>query len=41
MKFLKEPLFHFLVLGVALFLLYGLVSDDSGDSQNQLVVTRG
>ncbi|TDJ33969.1 MAG: peptidyl-prolyl cis-trans isomerase [Gammaproteobacteria bacterium] len=41
MKFLKEPLFHFLALGAALFLLYGLVSDDSGGSQNQLVVTRG
>jgi len=41
MKFFKEPLFHFLALGAALFLLYGLVSDDSGDAQNQLLVTQG
>lgn len=41
MKFLKEPLFHFLALGAVLFVLYGFVSKDSGDSQNQLVVTRG
>lgn len=41
MRFLKEPLFHFLALGAALFVLYGFVGNDSGDSQNQLVVTRG
>ena len=41
MKFFKEPLFHFLALGAALFLLYGLVSDDRRDAQNQLLVTQG
>ena len=41
MKLLKEPLFHFLALGAALFILYGFVSDDSSDSLNRLVVTQG
>lgn len=35
---LREPLLHFFVLGVFLFVLYGLVSDQSGRSADEIVV---
>jgi hypothetical protein len=40
-KFIREPLLHFLVLGVALFLLYGWLNNGLPGSQNEIVVSRG
>ena len=43
-KFLKEPLIHFALLAMALFLLFQLVSKDSSsvpDQQEEIVVTQG
>jgi len=42
-NFLKEPLFHFLLLGAGLFLLFGLVNknNDSIDTKQEIVVTQG
>jgi hypothetical protein len=41
-RWLKEPLLHFVVLGIGLFALYGLVSDgsESGGSEDIVVDTR-
>ena len=36
-KLLKEPLIHFLVLGFGLFLLFELVSGDTGDYDDQII----
>jgi len=36
-KILKEPFFHFIVIGIALFLLYGLVNEKK-DSQNTIII---
>jgi PPIC-type PPIASE domain len=41
MKFIREPLVHFLLLGVAIFVIYGLVSDGSGSKPGYIVVTQG
>jgi hypothetical protein len=38
-KLLREPLLHFLLLGVALFALYGSLND--GRPQNEIFVSRG
>ena len=38
MKWLKEPLLHFAVLGIGLFALYGLTSNDAGASAEEIVV---
>ena len=41
-RFLREPLFHFLLLGAALFLIYDLVANrDGGDTDEQIVVSAG
>lgn len=40
MKFLKEPLVHFLALGALLFVLYGVIGDEQ-DRPNKIVVTQG
>ena len=39
MKWLREPLVHFLALGAGLFLLYGLVGGAEEDSSDQIVVS--
>ncbi len=40
-KFIREPLLHFMVLGVALFVLYGWLNDGLPGSRNEIVVSRG
>jgi len=39
MKLVREPLFHFLALGGALFLLFGLVDDSAGTRADRIAVT--
>lgn len=39
-KWLKEPLFHFLLLGAAIFLVYGMVADQ-GRGEKEIFVSRG
>lgn len=41
MKLLREPLFHFLLLGAAIFLIHGLVSRHSAAKPGEIVVTQG
>ncbi len=36
-KLLKEPFFHFILIGIALFLLYGLVNDKSNSKDTILI----
>lgn len=36
-KIIKEPFFHFILLGIALFLLYGLVNDNS-NSKDTIII---
>ena len=36
-KILKEPLFHFLLMGIALFLIYGLVSNELDDEDTIVI----
>lgn len=40
-RLLREPLVHFLLLGAALFALYGLVARDDGGPAGEIVVTEG
>ena len=40
-KLLNEPLTHFFMIGLLLFVLYGLVNDDSGRSAEEIVVDQG
>ena len=40
-KLLREPLLHFLLLGFAIFVAYGLVSKGTSDKPGQIVVTQG
>jgi hypothetical protein len=40
-RLLREPLFHFLLLGAAIFVAYGLGPRRSGDQPVTIVVTRG
>jgi parvulin-like peptidyl-prolyl isomerase len=40
-KLLREPLLHFLVLGVALFLAYGWLSDRGVVADDRVVITQG
>jgi len=40
-RILQEPLLHFLLLGVAIFLGYGLVSQRSSDEPGTIVITQG
>lgn len=41
MKPLREPLVHFLVLGAAIFAVYGLISRHRTDQPGEIVVTQG
>lgn len=41
MKLLSEPLFHFLLLGAAIFAVYGVVSRHSAGKPGEIVVTQG
>lgn len=40
-KFLREPLIHFLLLGAAIFAVYGLISRHRTDQPGEIVVTQG
>ena len=40
-KFLHEPLVHFFVLGLLLFVLFAVVNNDSGRSAEEIVVDQG
>lgn len=40
-KFLREPLLHFVVLGAAIFVAYGLVSGPGSGQPGRIVVTQG
>ncbi len=41
-SFLKEPLFHFLLIGIALFVLYAIVNQEPADeSSQQVTVSEG
>ena len=39
-RWLKEPLLHFMVLGAAIFLLYGAISE-KGSSQKEIFISKG
>lgn len=41
MRIFREPLLHFLVLGAALFALYGWLNRDGFDTPDEIVVSRG
>ena len=42
MKFLREPLLHFLLIGAAIYLLYGLFADPAPEADDKtIVVTAG
>ena len=41
MKILREPLLHFLLLGAAIFAIFGLVTRHSTDKPGEIVVTQG
>lgn len=41
MKLLKEPLLHFLLLGLVLFGVHGLLSEGTGTEAGRIVVTQG
>ena len=36
-KVLKEPLFHFLILGIGLFVIYGIVSNDQANEETIVI----
>ena len=38
---LREPLFHFLLIGAALFLLFKVLNDPTGPQSSRIVVTNG
>jgi hypothetical protein len=40
MKMIREPLFHFLILGAAIFAIYSLVTRHKTDEPGQIVVTQ-
>lgn len=40
-EFLKEPFLHFVLIGVGLFLLYGLVNEDTAPDDDTILVTQG
>jgi len=41
MKFLREPLIHFLLLGAGLFLFFGWLENPEGEGNKQIVVSPG
>ena len=40
-RFVQEPLVHFILLGAALFVLYGLVRRPGSGAANQIIITAG
>jgi len=40
-KLLKDPLLHFLLIGAALFLVFGLIKGPVGNDENRIVITGG
>lgn len=40
-RILRDPLVHFLLLGVAIFAAYNLVAGDSGDEPGKIVISQG
>jgi hypothetical protein len=40
-KLLREPLLHFLLLGVAIFIAFGFVSERTGEEPGRIVITHG
>ena len=40
-KWLREPLLHFLLIGAAIFLLYGLQNQDYISDDNRIVISKG
>ena len=40
-KILREPLLHFLLLGAAIFVAYGLLSKRSSDEPGKIVISAG
>ena len=40
-KLWREPLVHFLVIGAAIFVIYGLTRDVASEAPNRIVVTKG
>jgi PPIC-type PPIASE domain len=41
MKFLREPLLHFVLLGAAMFVIYGLVSQERVGKPGHIIITQG
>jgi hypothetical protein len=41
MKFIREPLFHFLLLGATIFVVYGFATRHKTDKPGEIVVTQG
>jgi hypothetical protein len=41
MKYLRDPLLHFVLLGAAMFVIYGLVSQERGGKPGHIIVTQG
>ena len=40
MRFIREPLFHFLILGAAIFAVHGLITRHQTDKPGEIVVTQ-
>ena len=40
-RILRDPLLHFLLIGAALFLVFGLIKGPAGNEENRIVITRG
>ena len=40
-KLLKDPLLHFLLIGAALFLVFGLIKSPAGIEENRIILTSG
>lgn len=38
LRFMRDPLFHFMVLGAALFLGYAVVNGSAGESTDRIVI---
>ena len=38
-RFLREPLLHFLLIGVALFMLYGVLNRGRSDAPRDIVIS--
>ena len=40
-KLLKDPLLHFLLIGAALFFVFGFIKNLAGNQENRIVITQG